>query len=137
MGVALLVSCTPSSTQVEPTATNTSGQWLMVKNDCEGDCDDPPVGFDGTYYVPSCVVIDEQLLGDVVAVIDPESPLQIRYQKARSIAGTDRRVAVALGVASNEPWCAADSGWWIAVSTNHLYETTPEKILSSAQPVGS
>ena len=137
MGAALLVSCTSTSTYVEPTATNDAGQWLMVKNDCDGDCEDSPLGFDGTYYLPSCVVIDEPMLGEAVAVKDPESPLPVPYEEARSIVGTDRKVAVAMGLAAHEPWCEANCGWWIAISTDHLYDTTPEGIIASAHAAGS
>lgn len=128
------VSAEPRS----PNQADPDGLWLMVMNDCEGDCEEPGIGMGGRYYyVISCEPIDEVYVGERVAIPDPESVVTVVYEMARPIDGIDIEQALAIG--PQAPTACEDrsrSGWFAARSMDHLLSDQLSEQLARLSPNG-
>ncbi len=110
----------------------------MVMNDCNGDCEEPPLGMGGQfYYLRSCEPVDEAYLGETIAVADPASIITVPYEMARPIVGIDTEQAVAIGPESPSA-CGnlAKSGWFVARSKDYRYSDELSQQLASLSHTG-
>lgn len=134
--VVAATSCSDGPAGLPPDRTTADGLWLMVMNDCEGDCEEPGIGMGGRYYhAPFCEPIDEMHLGDRIAVADPESPIAVPYEVARPISGVDVAAAVAVGSASPSVCDNRDrTGWFAFRTVEYLHSADLDQEIRSRAP---
>lgn len=138
VALVCLSSCSadPAPAPRSPDGTTPEGLWLMVMNDCDGDCEEPGLGMGGRfYYAVSCEPVDEVHLSDPIAIADPGSVITVNYEMARPITGIDAAQAVAVGPESPSACDSPDlRGWFVVRSQDYLDSDELDQQLRSLAP---
>lgn len=138
--LAYLSACSSDSSPAPrvPDGTTPEGLWLMVMNDCDGDCEEPGLGMGGQFYhLLSCEPVDEAYLSEAIAVADPASDITVPYEMARPIVGIAAEQAVAVGPESPSACDDLDRrGWFVARSQDYLYSDELSQQLAILTPNG-